>query len=210
MLIQGLNRIVSRPKFNVKPGQILNCTTNCIPINLMLKENFPTNTQVWNTLSHHMTADREEWSELPMGATTETRTRSGTSVFRRSSVPPRAWVGPTTNWSQPDTVVKSKATTPWRFVVVEPNHSWWWPFKSPTNRKEARTSSAGTAAIDVSQQSKFRSWGQGCSKDWAHIKFCLASQTLKTSISQQPHSNLGWWNNPYPSSTYAAFPRAPA
>ena len=47
-----------------------------------------------------------------MGATIETRTRSGTSVIRRSSVPPRAWVGPITNWSQPDTVAKSKAATP--------------------------------------------------------------------------------------------------
>ena len=46
-----------------------------------------------------MSADREEWSALPIGATTATRTRSGTSVIRRSSVPPRAWVGPTTNWS---------------------------------------------------------------------------------------------------------------
>ena len=47
-----------------------------------------------------------------MGATTETHTRSGTSVIRRSIVPPRAWVGPTTNWSQPDTVAKSKVATP--------------------------------------------------------------------------------------------------
>ena len=53
-----------------------------------------------------MTADREEWPELPMGATTEIRTWSGTSVIKRSSVPPRAWVGPITNWSQPDTVAK--------------------------------------------------------------------------------------------------------
>ena len=58
-----------------------------------------------------MTADRDEGSELPTGATTATRTRSGTSVIRRSYVPPRAWVGPTTNSSQPDTVAKSKATT---------------------------------------------------------------------------------------------------
>ena len=33
-------------------------------------------------------------------------------------------------------------------------------------------------------------------------------QTLKTSISQQPQSNLGWRNAPYPSGTYAAIPRA--
>ena len=61
-------------------------------------------------------------------------------------------VGPTTNWSQPETVEKSKAATPWRFVMVEPNHSWWWPFKSPTNRKEARISSVCTAGIDASKK----------------------------------------------------------
>ena len=44
MLIQNRNRIVSRP--NVTPGQILHCTTNCIPINFMFKENFPTNKHV--------------------------------------------------------------------------------------------------------------------------------------------------------------------
>ena len=47
-----------------------------------------------------------------MGATTENRTMTGTSVIRRLRVPPRAWVGPTTNWSQPDTVAKSMAATP--------------------------------------------------------------------------------------------------
>ena len=50
MLIQNLNRIVSR--LNVTPGQILRCTTNCIPINLIFKENFPTNTHVWNSLCY--------------------------------------------------------------------------------------------------------------------------------------------------------------
>ena len=65
-----------------------------------------------------------------------------------SMVPPRAWDEPPTNWSQPDTVAKSKASTPRRFVVVEPSYSWWWPFKSPTSRKYACTSSACTAAND--------------------------------------------------------------
>ena len=45
-----------------------------------------------------MTPDREEWTDLPVGATTATHTRSGTSVIRRSSVLQRAWAGPT-NWS---------------------------------------------------------------------------------------------------------------
>ena len=35
-----------------------------------------------------------------MGATTAIRIRSGTLALRRSSVPPRAWVGPTPNRSQ--------------------------------------------------------------------------------------------------------------
>ena len=50
MLFQHLNRIASRP--NVKPGQILYCTTNSIPIDLKLQESFHTYTQVWNSLSH--------------------------------------------------------------------------------------------------------------------------------------------------------------
>ena len=40
MSVQNLNRIVSKP--NVTPGQILYCTTDCIPVDLMFEENFPT------------------------------------------------------------------------------------------------------------------------------------------------------------------------
>ena len=98
-----------------------------------------------------MAIGSDEWSKLPSGATTATRTRSGTSVIRRSRVPPHAWVGPITSWSQPDTVAKSRAAIPRWFVVVEPNHYWWWPFKSPTNRNEARASFACKAAIAVSK-----------------------------------------------------------
>ena len=50
ILIRNLDRNVSRP--NVTPGQILYWITNCIPIEFMFKENFPTNTQVWNSLAH--------------------------------------------------------------------------------------------------------------------------------------------------------------
>ena len=50
MFVQYLNRIVS--KLNVMPGQILYCTKDCIPVDLMFQENFPTNTKVWNRLSH--------------------------------------------------------------------------------------------------------------------------------------------------------------
>ena len=48
MLVQNLHRIVRRP--NVTPGQIPHCTTDCIPINLVFQENFPTTTQVRNSL----------------------------------------------------------------------------------------------------------------------------------------------------------------
>ena len=152
----------------------------------MFKENFPTNTQVGTAWVIKMTANQEDWSELTMGAPTPTHTRSGTSVIRTDvpdPPPPCALIGLTTNWLQPHTVAKSKAATTWRFVVVEPNHYWWWPFKSPTNRKEALTSSACTAAIDVGKQSKIWSSGQHCSKDGTH-KFCLAPQKLKNSILQ--------------------------
>ena len=86
------------------PGQISYCTTDSIPIDLMFQEKFPTHTLVLNRLSHR--------NELPIGATIATRTMSGTSVIRRSSVPPRECVGPTTDLSQPETVAKSKAATP--------------------------------------------------------------------------------------------------
>ena len=49
MFVQNLNRIVSKP--NITPGQILYCTTDCIPVDLMFQESFPTNTQVWNRLN---------------------------------------------------------------------------------------------------------------------------------------------------------------
>ena len=50
MFVQNLNRIVSKP--NVTPGQITYFTANSIAIDLMIQENFPTNTQIWNCLSH--------------------------------------------------------------------------------------------------------------------------------------------------------------
>ena len=50
-----------------------------------------------------MAIESYEWSDLPSGAATATRTISGTSVIRRLRVPPRAWVGPITSWTEPDT-----------------------------------------------------------------------------------------------------------
>ena len=156
MLVQNLNRIASRQ--NVRQGLILYCATNCIPIDLLtwcLKKTFLLTHKFGAARAIEMTADREEWSELPIGATTATHTRSGTSVIRRSSVPPRAWVGPTTNWSQPDScevkgcitmTICGCRTQPLLMMAIE----------SLTSRKEASTSSACTAAIYVSRQSKIR------------------------------------------------------
>ena len=59
MLVQNLHRIVRRP--NVTPGQIPLCTTDCIPINLVFQENFPTKTQVRNSLCRRN--DRRESRE---------------------------------------------------------------------------------------------------------------------------------------------------
>ena len=49
MFVHILNRIVNKP--NATPGQMLYCTTDCIPVDLMFQEKFATNTQVWNHLS---------------------------------------------------------------------------------------------------------------------------------------------------------------
>ena len=146
MHIQSLKWIASTP--DTSPRELTNCITDCSPINSVFQKHPPTDTQVRNSLCHR-NGWEWWWSDLHSGAATATRTRSVTSVIRRSRVPPRAWVGSVTSWSQPDTVAKSRAATSWRFVVVEPNYPWWRPFKSPINRNEARTSTACTAAIAV-------------------------------------------------------------
>ena len=102
MFIQKLNRIVSKP--NVTPGQIPHCTTDSIPIDLMFQKNFPTHTQVWNHMSHQNDCRQRGVIWVTYRCFNKTHTRSGTSVIRRSSVPPRASVRPTTNWLQPWTV----------------------------------------------------------------------------------------------------------
>ena len=111
--------------------QIPHCTTDCISINLVFQETFLLTHKLGTAYAIEMTVESEEWSELTMSDTTVTRIRSGTTVIMRSSIPTNAWVGPTTNWSQLDTVAKTKAATPWLLVVAEPNHSLWWPFISP-------------------------------------------------------------------------------
>ena len=113
---------------NVMPGQITYCTTDCIPVDLMFRDNFPTNPQVLNRLSQQNDCRQRGVIWVTMSARTASWTRSGTSVINRSSVTPHAWVVPTTNWLQPETVESKALTSRW-FVVLEPNYSWWKPFK---------------------------------------------------------------------------------
>ena len=111
---------------------------------------------------NEITAERDEWFELPNGAITETRTRSSTTVIRRSRVP----AGTTTyiGWVNNQLIiigliygVKSCNTMTIRSRHIEPSYSGWWPFRSPTNMKEARTSSVCTVAIAVNKQSSIQS-----------------------------------------------------
>ena len=154
MFIQNINRIVIKP--NVMIGQILYCTTDCIPVDLSFGENYPTNTQVWNRLRHRNDCQQKGviWVTYRCYNSNPYLVRDISHQEVKSSVPPHAWFLPTTNWMQPETVAKSKAATPWGVVEVEPNHSWWWPFTSPTNSKEAWISLVCTAAIDACKQSK--------------------------------------------------------
>ena len=94
MLFQNLNRIVTKP--NVPPGQILYCTTDCISIDLMFQENFSTNTQVWNRPSHRNNCGQRSDLSYPW-VLQQQPVLGQKQVIRKSSVKPRAWVGPTTN-----------------------------------------------------------------------------------------------------------------
>ena len=96
MLVQILYRIVSRP--HASYHMILYCTTNGIKIDLMFKENFSTDAHVWNSLSHQNDCQQRGVIRVTYGCYNgNPNYRSGTSVIRRSSIPPLAWVGPTTN-----------------------------------------------------------------------------------------------------------------
>ena len=55
MFIQNHDRIIVRK--NVMPRQMLNSTTNCIPINLAFQENFPTNFKFGTACAIEMTTD---------------------------------------------------------------------------------------------------------------------------------------------------------
>ena len=76
-----------------------------------------------------------------------------------SNVGPRAWIGPTTNWSQPDTVAKPKAATPRRLVlqktvdILQKRHAHPQPSRQP---------------LMLVNNQKSGHLGQGCSKDWTY------------------------------------------
>ena len=72
-------------------------------------------------------------------------------------------------------------------------------FRSQITRKQERGAhQPALKPLMLVNSQKSGHLGQGCSKDWTHIS-SVAPQNLKNNISQQPHSNLGWRNAPYPS-----------
>ena len=98
MFVQNLNRLsagqmLRQSRSRIAPQTVIQLCW-CFSKTFLRTHKFRT---AW---AIEMTADREEWLPI-ITATIATRTRS---VIRRSSVPPSAWVGPTTNWSQPETV----------------------------------------------------------------------------------------------------------
>ena len=58
MLVQNINRIVRG--LNITAGQILHCTTDCIPINLVFHEYFHIDIQVLTTDAVELTANTDE------------------------------------------------------------------------------------------------------------------------------------------------------
>ena len=94
-------------------------------------------------------------------------------------------------------------------LVVEPTtHQDGHAFISHTNRKEAYTSSARTAAVDVIKQSKNLVIQVNVAVKTKHIKVMFYTANPTKHNLQQPHSSLGWRNVPYPSLMYTAIPRA--
>ena len=84
--------------------------------------------------------------------------------------------------------VRGSRTQPFLMIAIQVTHK--------TGTRHAHL----LPAIDVNKQSYIRPsrWG---------LQY-RAPHTLNTIISQQPHSNLGWRNAPYPSHTYAPIPCA--
>ena len=151
MLIQYLNSIVSTSELHQGSSGIAQQTA--LQLTQCFRNIFQLTHKLGTDCAIKIAVKGDEWSELPCGTTTFSSNRSWTSVIRRSRVPPHAWVGSITSWSQPDAVVKSRVITLSRLLVLEPNHSWWWPFMSPINKNVACTSSDSMEASDVTEHS---------------------------------------------------------
>ena len=74
----------SKPQQDCQPGQILYCTTECIPVDLMFQENFPTNTSLEPLEPSKWLPT--EWIGLSYLSVLQQQPVLGTSVIRRSSV----------------------------------------------------------------------------------------------------------------------------
>ena len=86
----------SKPQQNCQQTQNLYCTTNCIAIALIFQENCITNTHVWNNLSHRNDRRQRGVIWITYGCYAGNPYQFRNNIHRRSSVPPRAWAGPTT------------------------------------------------------------------------------------------------------------------
>ena len=91
--------------------------------------------------------------------------------------------------------------------LVEPNHSWWWPFKSFTNRKEPRTSSACTVDLMLVNIQNPAIYVRVAEKT-EHIKVLFHTTNPKNQHFATATHKYGWAKCSIPSRTYAAIPRA--
>ena len=116
-------------------------------------------------------------SELPMGATTATRTRLVTSVIRRSSFPIRAWVG-----RQPTDHNQTRSQR-----LQHHDDLWLWNPTAPDDGHSNHTQAGKRYAhpqperkpLVLANSQKFGHLGQGCANNWTYIS------------SDSPHSNMG-------------------
>ena len=174
MLCQGRSRITPKTVFQL---------TWCYWKTFVLTHKFGT---AW---AIEMTADREEWSELPIGATTATSTRSGTTVIGRSCVPPRPWIAPTTNWSQ--RLQLHDGSWSYNPTTHDDGHS----NHPQTGKRHGHYQPSRQPLILVNNKNTVILVRAAVKTE--HIKvLSYTTNPKENSISQQPHSNFGWRNAP--------------
>ena len=119
--------------------------------------------------------------------------------------PPRAWVGPT---PQPDTVAKSKAAIPWRFMVVEPNPSYTCHWNHPQTGKRHVHPEPARQPLMLVNSKKSGHLVQDCGKDWTNKSSVLHHKPLEPAFHNN-HNQI-WVSKValYLFHTFAAFPRA--